>query len=230
MHGSPARPSAIDTDPLRISVSYTILRNGIGALGLALPCVLVLGAGLDHVQGSLSAYYHFSPVHPAQYGAGTMRDAFVGMLCTIGAFLFFYRGHTLQEDIALNIAGVCAVLIAMLPMDWPIVEAAALSTTAKLHSACAITFFVMIAFVLFRAHDTLRIMPSARHRRLFGRIYLLFALAMLATPATIVVLRVLLPHAPNSHATFAVEVGGVLVFSSYWLVKGQEIRLSLRAR
>ena len=153
-----ARPE----DPLSVSVSYTILRNGIGVLGMALPCVLVLGGGLDHVQGSLSAYYHFAPAHPAHYGAGTMRDVFVGMLCTIGAFLFFYRGHTLQEDLALNVAGICAVLIALFPMDWPIDAAVRLSATGRLHSTAAILFFVTIAFVLFRVFDIVK-PPPIRH-------------------------------------------------------------------
>src|SRR3546814_5871777 len=75
-----ARPA----DPLSIALSYEILRNGIGVLALAFPIVMIVGGGLHHIQPSLSAYYHFAPDAAGQYGAGTMRDAFVGMLCAIG--------------------------------------------------------------------------------------------------------------------------------------------------
>src|SRR3546814_11716292 len=83
---------------------------------------MIVGGGLHHIQPSLSAYYHFAPDAADQYGAGTMRDAFVGMLCAIGSFLFFYRGHSFQEDVALNCAGISAVLVALVPTDWPAIK------------------------------------------------------------------------------------------------------------
>lgn len=215
-------------DPLSVTTSYVIMRNGVGALGLTLPVVLIVGGGFDSVQASLSAYYHFSPTRPAEYGAGTMRDAFVGMLFAIGAFLFFYRGHSLQEDMALNIAGICAVLIALLPMDWPARAAASVSLTACIHSGSAILFFVMIAYVcIFRARDTLFIMKSHRRRRAFRRIYLLLGILMLATPAAVLALKVVAPDR-SSRSTLWIEVAGVVVFASFWLIKSFEIRSSLQ--
>lgn len=207
-----------------------ILRNGIGALGLAFPLVLLIGAGLDHIQGSLSAYYHFSPANPDHYGAGAMRDAFVGMLCAIGAFLLFYRGYTLWEDLALNVAGIAAVLIALLPMDWPADYSQSTTTTAKLHCICAALFFVMIAYVcVFRARDTLWILSDVKQRKIFEWIYLVLGILMLATPATIFVLEVVLQQGQNSYATLMVEISGVFVFAAFWLIKSWEIRLSLRS-
>src|SRR3546814_911237 len=124
-----ARPA----DPLSIALSYEILRNGIGVLALAFPIVMIVGGGLHHIQPSLSAYYHFAPDAAGQYGAGTMRDAFVGMLCAIGSFLFFYRGHSFQEDVALNCAGISAVLVALVPTDWPAINGAATSLSGTVH-------------------------------------------------------------------------------------------------
>lgn len=213
-------------DPLAVSTSYVIMRNGIGVLGLALPIVLIAGGGIDQVQGSLSAYYHHSPGHPAQYGNGTMRDAFVGILCAIGAFLFFYRGHSLQEDIALNIAGVAAVVIALCPMDWPIDLSRGSSVTEQVHMIFATTFFVTIAYVcVFRAGDTLCIMEDAVRRRVFRRVYVTLGIIMLATPALISILRLLArPPADSDHTTLLIEVSGVWVFASFWLIKGAEVR------
>lgn len=218
-------------DPLSVSTSYVILRNGIGVLGFALPVVLIVGGGFDHIQGSLSAYYHHSSAQPAQYGAGTMRDVFVGMLCAIGAFLFFYRGHSLQEDVALNIAGIAAVLIALFPMDWPAGAGLASSTSAKLHSVSATAFFVMIAYVcVFRSRDTLCILEDAQRRRMFERIYLVFGILMLATPATVALLQVVSKAGQPDYKTLIVETGGVFVFAAFWLVKSWEIRSSLRRK
>jgi len=221
-----ARPA----DPLSVSLSYEIMRNGIGVLGLAFPIVLIVGGGVDHVQASLSAYYHFSRLHPGEYGAGTMRDVFVGMLCAIGAFLFFYRGHSFPEDIALNIAGVSAVLIALVPMDWPSPPPGhPVSMAANVHYLCAGLFFVMIAYVcVFRARDTLCIVKSPRRRRAFARIYLVFGILMLATPITVATLEFLGPFAGYRYSTMVIEVAGVLVFAAFWLIKGFEIRSSLQ--
>lgn len=216
-------------DPFSVSTSYVILRNGIGVLGFALPIVMVVGGGLDHIQASLSAYYHYSAEHPAQYGAGTMRDVFVGMLCAIGAFLFFYRGHSLQEDVALNIAGIAAVLIALFPMDWPANAGARMSMEAKLHTASATAFFVMIAYVcVFRARDTLCLLEDPTQRRPFERIYLGLGILMLATPATVTLLEIMSTAVDIGHKILIVEAGGVFVFASFWLIKSWEVRSWLR--
>lgn len=214
-----ARPA----DPLAVALSYQILRNGIGVLALAFPVVMVVAGGLDHVQNSLSAYYHFSPAAPAQYGAGTVRDMFVGMLCAIGAFLFFYRGHSLREDWALNIAGISVVLVAFVPMDWP-AAAEASSVAGTVHWVSAAIFFVMIGYVcIFRARDTLCLTCDERRRKAFERAYALLGLLMFATPAAAAI-----SFERSGYATLIIEICGIFVFSAFWLVKGHEIRSSLR--
>ncbi len=101
---------------------YPKYRSAIGVLGLALPVVLL--AGSQSVQGSISAYYHTG-----------MRDWFVGTLWVIGVFLFFYtytpqdatparsQRPTVQSgwaDAALGkIAGVSAVCVALFPTTAP---------------------------------------------------------------------------------------------------------------
>lgn len=215
-------------DPLSALMTYVVMRNGIGALGLAFPIVLLVGGGIDHVQGSLSAYYHFTPESPARYGAGIMRDAFVGMLCAIGAFLLFYRGHSVQEDLALNLAGVSAALIALAPMDWP-EHAARVTAAGRIHSVAAATFFVMIGYVcVFRAQDTLCIVRETALRRRFSRVYLALGLLMLATPVAVGAIELAAPGGAAGHATILVEVPAVVVFAAYWLIKSFEIRTSLR--
>ncbi|NIJ21658.1 hypothetical protein FHS95_003361 [Sphingomonas naasensis] len=192
--------------------------------------MLIVGGGLDAVQPSLSAYYHFSAAHPSEPCAGTMRDVFVGMLFAIGAFLFFYRGHSVQEDAALNVAGISAVLVALLPMDWPPDSKAPATLSAHIHSTSAIIFFVMIAYVcIFRAQDTLCLMRSSRRRRIFRRVYLVMGIAMFATPAAVSALDIVAPGR-NGYSTLIIEVAGVFVFAAFWLIKSVEIRSSLHPR
>lgn len=226
------RAGAGETDPgtpppfvlVSIATSYFILRNGIAAIAIAFPVLLLTGVGLDNVQGSLSAYYHFSPARPLAYGAGDMRDLFVGALCTIGAFLLFYRGCTVPEDVALNVAGVAAILIAFFPMDWPD-DGRAMSATATVHFASAAVFFVMIGYVcVFRARDTLAIHDAVRRRR-FERVYLVLGVLMIAVPCAIYARHLLAPGRQVGHLTLLIELAGVAVFAAFWLLKGYEILL-----
>ena len=74
--------------------------------------VLGLGVSILHAtwgqcwQGSISAYYYT----PAQ-------GFLVGALVTIGVCLFALKGNTDLEDALLNLAGVCAPFVALVPTD-----------------------------------------------------------------------------------------------------------------
>jgi uncharacterized membrane protein len=54
--------------------------------------------------GSISAYYYTSA-----------RAVFVACLCAIGTCLIIYRGNTTAEDVALNISGFMAFVVAFIP-------------------------------------------------------------------------------------------------------------------
>lgn len=77
----------------RIFVSYLTMRRTVGVLGVALPILLVsihwilLGVGTG-IEDSISDYY------------GTVvRDLLVGILFTIGWFLFSYVSHKNRFDL-----------------------------------------------------------------------------------------------------------------------------------
>ena len=100
-------PQGATTD--HIVATYFYLRVGMAVLALVFPLLLWLYGDFFlsiPIQGSMSAYYHTE-----------MRDAFVGILCAIGAFLFLYKGFTKLEDWLLNAAGLFAVLVAFFPMN-----------------------------------------------------------------------------------------------------------------
>jgi hypothetical protein len=207
-----------------ISKSYFILRRGLALLALAFPIILLLGVGLDNVQGSLSAYYHFSVRNPDTYGAGTMRDIFVGVLCAIGAFLYFYKGYSWEEDAALDVAGVAALGVALFPKAWG-VSGSAPAIVATLHLASAITFFFAIAYVcVFRSKDTLKILKNPP-RRQFRLGYRILGTLMIVLPLSVVLVHLLSGRVEPGSAVLWVEVAGVYVFAVFWLVKSREIAL-----
>jgi hypothetical protein len=95
---------AVDPDDAAVR-TYQYLRIGmVGVVGL-----LVVSLGIEYFdagcfQQSVSAYY-FTPV----------RAIFVGGLMAIGAALIFISGRTTAEDVALNVAGMFAPLVAIIP-------------------------------------------------------------------------------------------------------------------
>jgi hypothetical protein len=70
--------------------------------------VLIAGFGAPCWQGSISAYY-FTAAH----------TVFVGSLCALGILLISYRGSKDSEDILLDLAGIMAFVVAMVPTTRP---------------------------------------------------------------------------------------------------------------
>ncbi len=93
----------------RVLVSYLTLRKIIGLLGVSLPILVAVGCiifgACTGILESISVYY------------GTaMRDVFVGILFTVAWFLFAYRGYERKDDLAGDVACVCAIAVAIFPV------------------------------------------------------------------------------------------------------------------
>ena len=89
------------------SKTYLYLRVGLVALAIFLGASLVieLAAGETRWLGSISAYY-YTPV----------RSVFVGTLCAMGVCLIAIKGRDRpREDLMLNLAGMCAPVVALCP-------------------------------------------------------------------------------------------------------------------
>lgn len=201
-----------------IASTYACLRVGVVVLSVLLPFILWLGglqrAGLP-LQDSMSAYYHASD--------GAMRDVFVGFLFAVGACLVLYKGYTFLEDMALNLAGVLLTLVALVPMSW----GAGDSDRFSWHGFFAITFFICIGYVaIFRASDTLSLIPDSAKARRYRRAYLSIGLiGMLVCPLAAAGLSLLLQAGSEIKSwKFAAEAAAVFSFSLYWLIKSLEIR------
>jgi hypothetical protein len=210
-----------------IVVTYKLLRILVALIAIAFPLILWIGGSLFGdlpLQSSISHYYHASdPINPGPAGHGVMRDVFVGILFFIGAFLIVYRGITDLENYTLNVAGILAFLVALLPMNWPPVTKYDVSKQFfSLHGACAVSFFICIAIVcIFCASDTLSLVKDKKKYKCYRRSYFIFGALMVAIPLLRICLKSFEPIA--EWTTFIVEFFGISIFAAYWLVKSWEI-------
>jgi len=220
----------MDPDRLRnhIVSTYLSLRFGMGLITFAFP-VLVYVAGRYQgydLQCSLSAYYW-----AGADGWFNARTVFVGSLFAIGAFFYLYKGFTQAENIAFNLAAVFALLVALFPTSQPVcVDAPADKLT--LHGISAVLLFVCLAYVvLFRARDTLPLVPPGRgrnnHAKVAGyeRAYASAGALMLASPLTAYILNSFSGNG-GSHFIFFIEAAGVWSFGLFWWLKSGELKSS----
>ena len=200
--------------------SYFNLRTGIAVLAILLPLVLLIwGYTVEgYLRDSMSDYYTIDD------NGKSMRDWFVGNLWAIGVFLILYKGWQrkegggLNENRALNFAGLCAIGVAMFPTQP---EAKSIS----IHGACAVLLFLLMAYVcIFRARDTLDELKDEKQKNWYLIAYRILGSLMILVP--IIALGFAFVFQSLQQYTFFVEWFGVWVFASYWLVKSSELSLS----
>ena len=169
-----------------VASTYRNLRLVLVAIGFVFPLFLYL-VGLFWygipLQGSMSAYYWAespgdgpirslvasylsSSAFPLAHLVGApMRSWFVGPLFVLGIFLYVYQGCGDTENRLLNIAGISALGVALVPMGWNCGATCQsihiLGNEITLHGTFAIiTFLAMAAVAIWCAKDTLYGIPE----------------------------------------------------------------------
>jgi hypothetical protein len=228
------------------SDTYFSLRMGLAVLAFVFPLVLYFYGkfryGLD-LQPSMSAYFFAAtPTHCASF---PMRTWFVGFLFAIGVGLYLYKGITDLENLLLNVAGVCAVLVAVFPQRLVAADAdrdaglrqlfesclavrqlAEMPQGLPIHYMAAVLLFAVLAVVAWAcAHKTLDYLPPGKaDARTFRRSYRLLAVLMLLCPLAGLLLALVIGD--GSGWIFFVEAAGIWTFGAYWAVKSRELALS----
>ena len=189
--------------------SYLSLRKAVGWIGILLPFVLVLGHliifGGGRLLSNMSVYYHTG-----------MRDLFVGAICAIALFLFFYRGYVRWDNISANLAGFFALGVAF----FPTVEEGPWDWVAQVHfysAACFLVTLALISIFLFtRGEDCPTAMKKKRNL-----VYRLCGIAMLTALAAIEVFFLFF-DGKNSDTRFVLiaETVTLIAFGISWLTKG----------
>jgi hypothetical protein len=189
--------------------SYLSLRKAVGWIGILLPVVLPLGAiiifGEASIRKNISVYYH-SP----------MRDVFVGSLCAIALFLFFYKGYDRWDNRAASLAGFFALGIAL----FPTVPEGAYNVQAVIHFICAAVFFTLLAVMSICLFTRKKTEPTKR-KLVRNRIYIACGLVMLAAMISILVFFIFFNRKhPGSRLVFWAETIALIAFGISWLTKG----------
>ena len=224
------------------SDTYFSLRAGLAVLAFAMPLVLYFYGkyrhGLD-LQPSMSAY--FWAATKDQCATFPMRTFFVGFLFAVGVGLYVYKGLTPLENLFLNLAAVCAVVVAIYPerlpeipdsdrlkeiyLNCPAVEVWAALPPKYVHWIAAATLFVLLALVAWLcARNSLEYLPPDSNKAGFERTYKIIAFAMILFPLYGIAVAWLLGQMPNK--IFFIEAAGMWTFGFYWATKSRELALS----
>lgn len=189
--------------------SYHSLRKAVGWIGILLPFVLVLGHliifGGGRPLNNMSVYYHTG-----------MRDLFVGAICAIALFLFFYRGYDRWDEISADLAGIFALGVVF----FPTVEEGSWDWVAWVHFSSAACFLVILAltsiFLFTRGEEH----PTEMKRRR-NLIYRACGIIMLVSLASIEVFFLFFDGI-NSDSGFVLiaETVTLVAFGVSWLTKG----------
>ncbi len=190
--------------------SYLALRRTVGWIGILLPFVLMGGSHF------LFGEEVFLFKNMSMYYYSGMRDVFVGALCAIGLFLFFYHGYDQWDNLAGNVAGFCAFLIAW----FPTTKAGPQDWTGKTHFVAAGVFFTVLA--LFSIFLFTRGESDPTHRKVQrNRIYIICGIILLvAAMGILYYFLFLLKRYPNSPFVFWAETVALVAFGISWLTKG----------
>ncbi|WP_152975512.1 hypothetical protein [Lacinutrix himadriensis] len=209
-------------------ISYNLLRQLIGLLGIILPILLIVGAfyygNCEIVQSSISDYYHTK-----------MRNILVGVLCAVAFFMFTYKGYDIRDSIAGNLACVFALGVAFFPTGVDTLSECAEQCIVyepwikAVHFTFAGLFFgVLIYFSLFLFTESKT--PKAEleaHKRKRNVIFKTCGYVMIACVAFIALyffyLQEKFPELQYLNPVFWLESIALWAFGISWITKGELI-------
>lgn len=237
-------------DDKNLVMSYHRMRRWVGYLGISLPFFLIIGNWVFHIikinenkslmemccyQYSCTTFLRDSI---SEYYYTPMGELFVGTLSAVAFFLFLYKGYdkkageTMPSDSFMtNFAGICAILVAIFPMDFDHCFPDNFRTfishepVGKIHYISAVLFFIslgIISLVNFRRTKTVSDfgkMPS-------HNFYKWCAIGIFASLFLIIMFRTIpllnqWASDQNFQYLFWFETTSLLFFGASWLKKGR---------
>lgn len=201
-------------DDSKLIYSYWTLRNAVGWIGVSLPFVLMLGVflifGGNVIEESISSYYYTG-----------MRDVFVGALCGIALFMFYYYGYSELDNWTGNFAGFFALGVAW----FPTTETGPADLIGKIHFAfAALLFLTLVFFSIFLFTKSKKGVPPTPEKLKRNKIYIICGIIILICIISIPIYKYLIePNTPISAFVFWAETIALIAFGVSWLTKGETI-------
>jgi uncharacterized membrane protein len=205
-------------------ISYLNLRIALGFVGFFLPIILVLGtwgfADCIQLQPSISHYYYT-----------IMGNYFVGSLCAVAMFLFFYKGFEKIDSIVANFAAVFALLVAFFPTDPSTISTCTFISTSRtgsvnyIHYAAAGLLFSSFAYfslVLFTKTDPTKMMTHQKKMR--NNVYKTCGIIILMCILLIAIYNFvpgLISKFSAYTPTLVLESLALFAFGISWIAKGE---------
>jgi hypothetical protein len=188
---------------------YRALRLLMGFIALALPfAVSILSSS---PLSSISASYYTDA-----------RDAFVGMLFVVSAFLWAYNGHSLKEACASKIASLAAVFVAIFPTSCDLCKP---EIKSVIHYGAAATLFAILAYFCFGPfRRNTKGKAGKKGRR--SKIYFTCGCIMVGCMLGLVVTKLTMPDAAINalSITYWAEAIALGAFGFAWIVAGKYFR------
>lgn len=205
-------------------VSYLNLRIGLGFVGFLLPIILITGSFLfdncTQVQPFISHYYYTA-----------MGNFFVGSLCAVAMFLFFYKGPKKIDGIVANIAAVAALVVAFFPTDESESSICKYLFTERVNSvnyihftAAALLFSCFAFFCLFLFTKTSGYLVVTKRKKVRNSIYKTCGIIIVVCIVLIAVYNLvgdLETTYANYRPTLVLETIALFAFGTSWITKGQ---------
>ena len=192
---------------------YRALRLLVGIIALSLPFLVSVLA--SDPLSSISWSYHTEA-----------RDAFVGSLFIVGAFLWAYNGHAitgayLNEANLSKLASISAFVIALFATSWDPTKP---DLEAYIHSFATGILFVILAYFCFVSFRKVTEEPGVKKNRR-NKIYFLCGLLIVASMVVMVLTKtdVFKAIAAEYRVTYWAEFVALVSFGFAWIVAGKAI-------
>lgn len=190
-------------------IPYYTLRILIGAAGIFLPLLLVIGKLI--AENSLTLEYSISDY----YDNSTAGDILVGVLFSLAFFLLSYKGYAPIDSIAANLGCVFALGVALCPTT---------SKNAFVHySHFVFAFLLFSTFIFFSMYLFRKSSPHpTKQKKNRNKVYFICGMIMIACIAGIAACEA--SHVnPNLHIVFWLESVALVSFGFSWITKAEVV-------
>jgi hypothetical protein len=192
--------------------SYLALRKAVGWIGILLPFVLMFGLCVlfthEAMPPSISDYYYTG-----------MRNVFVGGLCAVALFMFFYCGYDHLDNWTGNIAGFFAICVAF----FPTTESGTTDLIGWIHYGSAAIFFLSLSFFsLFLFTKSKKNVKPSPQKLARNKIYIICGVIMLACIIGIAV-KSMIGGSKQWTFVYWAETVALVAFGISWLTKGEAL-------